>query len=104
MTPAIDQYFARYNIISIYVRVVCSSFHFRHGLEGLETEQAKLSVLKWVGRDKSKAMSDKSKAMADKSKPMADKSKTMAGKSKAILDMPKRLPVKFLNHFKTGEF
>ena len=37
-------------------------------MEGLETEQSKLAVLKWVGRDKSKAMADKSKAMADKHK------------------------------------
>jgi len=64
LTPAIDQYYSR------------------HGLEGLETEQARLAVLKWVGREKTKTHVEMSqKSMVNKPR-----------KGKGIVDKPKNLP------------
>jgi len=64
LTPAIDQYYSR------------------HGLEGLETEQARLAVLKWVGREKTKTNVDMSqKSTVNKSR----KGKGMGIKDKSNL-------------------
>ena len=51
-------------------------------MEGLETEQAKLAVLKWVGRDKSKTKVDKTKV-----------DKTNVEKSKVMVERSNKLPV-----------
>ena len=89
------------------MRVVCSTFHFRHGLEGLETEQSKLAVLKWVGRDKSKAMADKSKAMADKHKklpvpkPLQDRRVLTPSHNQPLLPLPSSTPSS-KPHFRTS--
>ena len=49
LMPAVDMWFARYAII---VRLYLHKLWLSHGTDSLTTEQARSSVLKWVGRNK----------------------------------------------------